>query len=595
MHSVRFFALSAISLAFSGQLFGQNLIANGGFENTGNPGLGWNLYIADTAGFSATVEYPDSGAAEGTTFACVKVTKATVTNPVFDNWKVQLQLPQWVATKNASYKLSFKAKSTAMGIKAGINRGGADGTYVNGFDFLLSDSWQSYSCSFTSDTSGNGQLRLNFYVAAETGTYDFDSVTLIRVDTITPAGGNLIDNGGFEAAQAGWNLLIQSGFTASIAYPTDSAPEGTTYARVTVTNVTVTDPNQDNWKVQLQLPEWMAIKNAIYRLTFKVRSTASTFKVGINRPGAAGIYVGGFDIPLDTTWQTRSCMFISDTSGYGQLRLNLYIGAYTGVYDFDSVSLAMTGTAVPTNSLISNGGFEVEGSGWNLYVQKDQGVTAAATVSFPDTGAPEGSKYSSITVISTSDASQVQWQLPLFIADSGATYTLTYKARGTGLIEIVTQHDATLDYSPIESFFPDLTPDWATYSQAITSPVSGSGALRINFWLGSSMGTFDFDSVSLVKNPNASIRWSSADKAARMALTVRKASAGYAVTLPGRASKGPFSLSIYNAAGRMIKSVAGNRNGNSVLYLPLNNLKGTYIVRYSDATGMIIKRTCWVR
>jgi len=82
-------------------------------------------------------------------------------------------------------------------------------------------------------------------------------------------------------------------------YPSAGAPEGTTFARVRVTQVTVTDPNMDNWKVQLQLPVWMAVKNAIYRLTFKARSTATTFKVGINRPGAAGIYVNGFDIPLD--------------------------------------------------------------------------------------------------------------------------------------------------------------------------------------------------------------------------------------------------------------------------------------------------------
>jgi hypothetical protein len=593
MRNFRFITFVVVALTFSGRLFGQNLIANGGFENAGNPGLGWNLSIADTAGFKATIAYPDTGAAEGASFARVNVTEAAVTNPVFDNWKVQLQLPQWVATKNASYKLSFKAKSTAMGIKVGINRGDTTGAYVNGFDFMLTDSWQTYSCSFTSDTSGNGQLRLNFYVGAETGTYNFDSVTLIRLDTITPAGGNLVDNGGFENAGDGWNLLLKSGFLGTVAYPTTGAPEGVTFAEVHVTQIAGTgDPETYNWEAQLQLPQWVAAKNGIYRLTFKVKSTASTFKVGINRPGAAGIYVMGFDIPLDTAWQTRSCMFISDTSGVGQLPINFYVGADTGVYDFDSVSLVMTGTAVPTNSLISNGGFEVEGSGWNLYVQP--GVGAAATVTFPSDSAPEGSKYASINVISTSDASQVQWQLPFFNADSGATYTLTYKARGTGLIELVSQSGPP-DYAPKESFFPDLTPEWATYSQAITSPVSGSGALRINFWLGSSMGTFDFDSVSLDKNPTAAIRWSSADKAARMAFTVRKTDAGYAVTLPGRALKGAFSLSIYNAAGRMIKSFAGVRDGNTILYLPLKNLKGTYIVRYSDATGTITKRTCWVR
>jgi|GEM_PF-1739991 Carbohydrate binding domain. len=593
MNIFRFITVCAIALAFSGQVFAQNLITNGGFENTGNPGLGWNLLVADT-GWAATVEYPTTGAAEGTTYAHVHVTKATVMNAMMDNYKVQLQLPHWVTTKNASYKLSFKARSSAVTFKVGINRGDSVGTYVNGFDITFLDGWQSYYCSFTSDTSGNGQLRLNFYVGADTGTYDFDSVTLVRLDTITAPGGNLIDNGGFESAGTGWNLLIQSGFTASMEYPSAGAPEGTTFARVKVSQVTGTDPNEYNWRAQLQLPEWTATKNGIYLLTFKVRSTATTFKVGINRPGLSGTYVNGFDIPLDTTWQTRSCMFISDTSGVGQLRLNFYIGADTGVYDFDSISLAMTGTAVPTNSVISNGGFELLGSGWNLYVQP--GVGAEATVSYPTTGAPEGSKYASVNVTMTGDASQVQLQLPIFTAEKNAIYTLTYKARGAGTIEVVSQNGSP-DYTPISPSLQDVSSEWTTYSQQIINDtLAGNGALRINFWIGLSTGTYDFDSVSLVKTGNASIR-PIANKAGPIkALTIRKAGAGYAVTLPGLAAfKGSFSLSVYSPAGRLIKSISGVRNGNNEILLPLKNLKGTYIIRYSDENGKISKRTCLVR
>jgi len=91
-------------------------------------------------------------------------------NAMMDNWKVQLQTPQWITTKNASYKLAFKARSSAVTMKVGINRGGADASYVDGFDVTFLDGWQAYSCSFTSDTSGNGQLRLNFYIGADTGT-----------------------------------------------------------------------------------------------------------------------------------------------------------------------------------------------------------------------------------------------------------------------------------------------------------------------------------------------------------------------------------------------------------------------------------------
>lgn len=147
---------------------------------------------------------------------------------------------------------------------------------------------------------------------------------------------NLITNGGFESNGTGWNLMKQTGFAATVEYPTTGAPEGTTFARVHVTQVTVTNPDNDNWKVQFQAPEWTTTKNAIYRLAFKVRSTAAKLKAGLNR-GGSGAYVSGFDIALDTIWQTRSCMFISDTSGLKQLCINFYIGADTGVYEFDSV------------------------------------------------------------------------------------------------------------------------------------------------------------------------------------------------------------------------------------------------------------------
>jgi hypothetical protein len=285
-------------------------------------------------------------------------------------------------------------------------------------------------------------------------------------------------------------------------------------------------------------------------------------------------------------------MFISDTSGVGQLNLNFYIGADTGVYDFDSVSLVMTGTTIPTNSLISNGGFEVEGSGWNLYVQP--GVGAEATVSFPSDSAPEGSKYARVNVVSAGDASQVQWQLPIFTAEKGAIYTLTYKARGAGSIEVVSQTGPP-DYSPVESSFQDVTSQWTTYTQTFTSDSAGSGVLRINFWLGLSPGTYDFDSVSLVKTATASIRPNTNKAGLLKALTVRKAGAGYAVTLPGLASQGRFSLSVFSAAGRLIKSISGVRDGNNEIILPLKNLKGTYIIRYSDVNGKISKRTCLVR
>ena len=40
MSILRCMVLTAFSFIFAGQVFAQNLITNGGFENAGNPGLG---------------------------------------------------------------------------------------------------------------------------------------------------------------------------------------------------------------------------------------------------------------------------------------------------------------------------------------------------------------------------------------------------------------------------------------------------------------------------------------------------------------------------------------------------------------------------
>lgn len=402
---------------------------------------------------------------------------------------------------------------------------------------------------------------------------------------------NLINNGGFENGNAGWTLMVQSGFSATAAYPTEGAPEGTTFARVTVTQVNVTDPNSDNWKVQLQAPEWTAERDAIYRLVFKVRSTVPTLKVGINR-GGSGDYVNGFDIALDTLWQTRSCMFTSDTAGAGKLRINFYIGADTGVYEFDSFSLVRTGTVIPDNSLITNGGFELEGSGWNLFVQTSDG--AEATASYPDDSAAEGTKYARVTVVSASDMSQVQLQLPLFAADSGETYVVTYKAKGTGSIRVVSQYDANRSYQTKESFTQDLTTEWATYSQSFSADTSGQGTLRLNFHLGVfGGGTFDFDSVSVTKAPVSVRRDANRRVAAVRPFSVHTCIDRMIVFLPPRT--GEFSIGLYTPAGRLLRQVHCAADGITEMVIPRNEAKGMFLVRYADRDGTITRKVQWFR
>jgi hypothetical protein len=359
---------------------------------------------------------------------------------------------------------------------------------------------------------------------------------------------------------------------------------------VNVTKATVSDPASDNYKVQLQFPQWVAVKNANYKLSFKAKSSATALKVGMSRGGSYA-YVNGFDFTLTTSWQTYSCMFTSDTAGTGKLLLNFYVGAAVGTYDFDSVNLVQTGTTVPTNSLISNGGFETAGNGWGLYVQTEN--MAAATASYPTTGAAEGTMYASVNVTAASDPSQVQLQLPLFTADSNAAYVVSFKARGAGDIQVVSQYDATRGYAAVQSFYQTLTNAWASYVDTFSCNVSGSGALRINFWLGT-MGTYDFDAVSVVKTTGVGVKNTSGNAFVPGKLTARKLANGMAVSAIGPLSQGRFSLSVYSPDGRMIKSVSGSRQSTGAIFVPMNMKRGTYLIRFTDDNGTIVKKMCWM-
>jgi hypothetical protein len=281
-------------------------------------------------------------------------------------------------------------------------------------------------------------------------------------------------------------------------------------------------------------------------------------------------------------------MFTSDTAGTGKLLLNFYVGAYVGTYDFDSVSLVQTGTTNPTNSLISNGGFELDGAGWGLYVQTDNG--AAATMTYPSTGAPEGAKYASVNITASSDASQVQLQLPIFTAEANVMYVLTYKAKGAGSIKIVSQ--APPDYTEKEAFYDDLTSSWQTFKQTFTSDVAGSGALRINFWLGLSTGTYDFDSVSVVKSTTSILKNATTGSQISGNFAIRNLEHGVAMSIPGQYAKGRFTVGAYSPEGRMISSISGSRESAGEVFLPMRGSRGTYFIRFTDANGTIVRKMC---
>jgi hypothetical protein len=138
-----------------------------------------------------------------------------------------------------------------------------------------------------------------------------------------------------------------------------------------------------------------------------------------------------------------------------------------------------------------------------------------------------------------------------------------------------------------------LTNAWASYVDTFSCNVSGSGALRINFWLGT-MGTYDFDAVSVVKTTGVGVKNTSGNAFVPGKLTARKLANGLDVMAPGRNQQDRFSLGVYSPEGRMIKSISGSRQNAEAIFVPMNTKRGTYLIRFTDDNGTIVKKLCWM-
>ncbi|MBN1130384.1 MAG: carbohydrate binding domain-containing protein [Chitinispirillaceae bacterium] len=155
-----------------------------------------------------------------------------------------------------------------------------------------------------------------------------------------------------------------------------------------------------------------------------------------------------------------------------------------------------------TQNLYTNGGFENSGTGWTLWTDPSGG--AAATVSYPATGAQEGTRFCRVTVtaINASNNWHVQLQDPAFNAVKGIDYHLSFwaKADAPRTFQVAVAGDSASPYAYRQGFEMTLGTAWKKYEVYRKSDVAGSGQMSFNFYCGYSTGTFDFDNVVLEVN-----------------------------------------------------------------------------------------------
>lgn len=242
--------------------------------------------------------------------------------------------------------------------------------------------------------------------------------------------------------------------------------------------------------------------------------------------------------------------------------------------------------AAQAQNLLSNPGFENANPSdyWQLWAV-DTATSANAAITFPNTGAHEGTRYARVEVKAPATENwHIQLQLPPdWMADSGATYELKFWARSDSStsihVGIQDGPDNNYTYRSGQDF--SLSPEWTEESLIYTSDRQGSGSLRFNLYLGRYQDVYGFDSFSLEKQATG-IRAG----AGSQALRIRQGAGNLILSLGGNAAE-EWKAELFDLRGTAIASATARAGSPLALAQPRES--GAYIVRAATPTRS------WVR
>lgn len=442
---------------------------------------------------------------------------------------------------------------------------------------------------------------------------------VIAVSSLFATSENIIAQyGGFEEGRKGWTLSVNgdgddSGRVAAAAYEIDStsgdAVEGTKYYRLTVTAVT-----SENWHVQLKDPTWEAKKGYIYHFSFWARADAER-QSQISVLGSAESrdeYRTSSQITLTTEWKQYHQMFTADAEGPGQHSFSIVCGFEPGVYEFDGASITEN---EPSDNIYSNGSFEADGAGWSLYINDGETSTAAATMSFPEGDAQDGSKFCRITVTAISvettetidtvpatdstdevittkvDEEPVNWHVQLQDAawkvDSGWEYTYTFYGRADSQVPVhlCAQAGESRNWDYLGGTSGMLTEEWQSFEFSYTAVMTGSDSLSFNIYCGEAVAVIDIDNISLT-GYNTGVWPSSRQILRKKTPFTVKLLPEHLQVQPSENLASPCNVTVYDIKGRLfITRPFSVIRGSFNLPRPVS---GTWIVHLNNAESRVV-------
>ncbi len=147
----------------------------------------------------------------------------------------------------------------------------------------------------------------------------------------------LIKDGGFERGQLmqNWQLERHEGAKADMGNEVSQPFQGLLAARVNVTSATAT-----GWHVQWKQVGFTIEKDSLYTVTFAARAhDTRSISVTVMRDNSPWTTYGGGNFQLTAQWQRFSFTFRAPETCLSQSRLSFGLGAETGTYWFDVISV----------------------------------------------------------------------------------------------------------------------------------------------------------------------------------------------------------------------------------------------------------------
>ncbi len=172
-------------------------------------------------------------------------------------------------------------------------------------------------------------------------TFQSSFLSIAFLLTMAISAPNLIPTGSFDDGSNSWSLELNPTVpskTASISFPS------TSYNLTSCAKIMVTEPQKEDWFVQLNVPSWSVKQNSIYRLSFMGKGSNS-FQISISygknvpAPYKEYEYKEGFKFNLTNAWTKYSGEFSSNLEGEGLLEISLNFGEYSGEFSIDDIVL----------------------------------------------------------------------------------------------------------------------------------------------------------------------------------------------------------------------------------------------------------------